>query len=109
MCLEHRFVGKLINVSRLGLAIELREAPPFYPKGRLRVDFNGESVELNVAVQWCRMVGVEQIETAQGLEAAPRFQLGLGCDDPELRRLGAPPASGEVATEGERRSVESPS
>lgn len=99
--LEHRFPGKLINVSRRGLSIETREAPPFYSKGRLRVDVRGETVILEVAVQWCRLVGLEQIETARGVETAPRFQLGLGCDDPALQRLGAPPACG-----GARRRTE---
>lgn len=94
--LEHRFFGKLINVSRRGLAIETREAPPFYARGRLRVDVSGEPVDLEVAVQWCRLVGIEEIETDRGVETAPRFQLGLGCDDPALRRLGAPPACSTV-------------
>ena len=92
--LEHRYAGKLINVSRRGLAIEIREAPPFYAKGRLRVDVRGEPVDLEVAVQWCRLVGLEQVATESGVETAPRYQLGLGCKDPALRRLGAPPASG---------------
>lgn len=92
--LEHRFQGKLINVSRSGLAIELREAPPFYRSGRLRVDVRGEPVDLRVSVQWCRLVGLEQVETERGVETATRFQAGLGCVDPALRRLGAPPACG---------------
>lgn len=90
--LERRFAGKLINVSRRGLAIEVREAPPFYPKGRLQVDVRGQPLELEVAVQWCRLVGLEEIDTGHGVETAPRYQLGLGCEDPALERLGAPPA-----------------
>ncbi len=85
--LDHRHNGKLVNLSRKGLAIETRQAPTFGPRAVLKVCWDrGAAVQLEVGVVWCRMIGTEEV----GEDLAPRFLVGLECTDSEaLVALGA--------------------
>lgn len=86
--LDHRINGKLINVSRTGLAVETRQAPSSFSTARMKVSWSrGEPIQLDVDVMWCRMIGVE--DGIHG-ETVPRYVLGLSCSDVSLVKLGAP-------------------
>lgn len=92
---DHRYNGRLVNVSRSGLAVELRHPPSFHSSRSLKVCWDrGDAVKLDVTVVWCRMIGVEQIEmdaSSKGTEGdtVPRYLVGLECDDERLLQLGA--------------------
>jgi len=86
--LDHRHHGKLVNLSRTGLAVETRQAPSSFGRASLKVHREeGDALQLDASVIWCRMVGVDVL--SQG-ESAPRFLVGLSCGDEELLELGAP-------------------
>ena len=85
--LDHRHNGRLRNLSRGGLLVETRQAPKFLSRAVLKVCGDQQpSVQLKVLVVWCRLIGTEMV----GEESAPRFAVGLECDNAEaLVALGA--------------------